>query len=486
MDLNERNYAGDHVVVGSLEVLGSIKGNGVTEIRRNVALVQQQAEQIAKKQNIYWETLSDDGVISPIEKQMLLKEVKSIQNSYAAIYAQAVSLDLDATRLFLDYKAVYEDLYSYLYNNLKLFDDMTVATDINDREAFNSYFSRYYYDESFILLALSKGILATIDIRVLENLNEEGDEGEVAIYKGGLYQYTDGQWENVLTGFYKGALEKAPDVKREGDFFLSSKDYIEALYINGKPLYINGDLFGIKIYQKGWIYYWEDGEWRTDRNRNSHRYYEAMTDVIFVTGELPEIFKTEMAKVNTGNLYKGRQTVAPPNPAEGEWFVYSGNSTGRWHKSSVYRRTNGEWEELSPTQSQYRQYYMTALEDILFLNETNNAYFAAIFAQSFFSNDATIGSLSTKTIYLREGGYIQSDIGEYIQEIAGLRIDGEGNIDANGDTHIGGFCVIDGITTIGGNTTIGGVCNVDKLHFNRAYSPNDTGFVNGDVWMVEV
>ena len=401
MDLNERNYAGDHVVVGSLEVLGSIKGNGVTEIRRNVALVQQQAEQIAKKQNIYWETLSDDGVISPIEKQMLLKEVKSIQNSYAAIYAQAVSLDLDATRLFLDYKAVYEDLYSYLYNNLKLFDDMTVATDINDREAFNSYFSRYYYDESFILLALSKGILATIDIRVLENLNEEGDEGEVAIYKGGLYQYTDGQWENVLTGFYKGALEKAPDIKREGDFFLSSKDYIEALYINGKPLYINGDLFGIKLYQKGWIYYWEDGRWRTDWNRNSHRYYEAMTDVIFVTGELPEIFQIQMTRSNPGNIYQGRLEVPPADPIEGMWFVYSGSTTGRWHKSSVYRRTNGEWEELSPTQSQYRQYYMTALEDILYLNEASDSYYAAIFAQSLFANDATIGSLSTNALNVK-------------------------------------------------------------------------------------
>ena len=40
--------------------------------------------------------------------------------------------------------------------------------------------------------------------------------------------------------------------------------------------------------------------------------------------------------------------------------------------------------------------------------------------------------------------------------------------------------------TIGGNTTIQGVCNVDKLHFARTYSPSDTGFINGDVWVVSV
>ena len=484
MNLNERNYAGDHVVVGSLEVLGSVKGGGITEIRRNVDMVQQQAEQIARKQNAFWETLSADGVISPVEKQMLLKEFKSIQNSYGAIHAQAASLDLDNTQLFLDYKATYEDLQSYLYISLKLFDDMNASTDINDRDEFNAYFTRYYYDENFIMLALSKGILASVDIRILESLDESGDEEEVAIYRGGLYQYVNGEWTNVLTGLYRGALEAAPVAPRENEFFLSSKDYVEAFYINGEPLYINGEQFGIKLYQKGWIYYYEDGKWHTDYDRNSHRYYEAMTDVIYITGELPEIFKTEIAKMNTGNLYKGRQLVAPQNPQPGEWFVYAGSTTGDWHKSSVYRYEDGDWEELSPTLSQYRQYYMTALEDILYLNETNNGYFAAIFSQSLFANDATINSLATKTIYLREGGYIQSDIEEYEPQTTGLLIDSAGNIDANGDTHIAGKVaigvnlkdsnnnyesdfenydvVIGGHTKIGGNVDFTGSINTQK------------------------
>ena len=36
------------------------------------------------------------------------------------------------------------------------------------------------------------------------------------------------------------------------------------------------------------------------------------------------------------------------------------------------------------------------------------------------------------------------------------------------------------------NSTITAVCNVDKLHFNRSYSPSATGFVDGDIWMVEL
>ena len=53
MNLNERNYAGDHVVVGSLEVLGDIKGGNIKQIRRNIELIQQQAEVINRTQERY-------------------------------------------------------------------------------------------------------------------------------------------------------------------------------------------------------------------------------------------------------------------------------------------------------------------------------------------------------------------------------------------------------------------------------------------------
>ena len=145
MNLNERNYAGDHVVVGSLEVLGDVKGGNITQIRRNIDLIQQQTEVVMRQQNRYWEELSSDSIITPLEKQQLLKEVKSIQNSYTAIYTQALSVGQESSSYVQDYIATYNDLYSYLYTTLHLFDDMESATDIENRQTFNTKFYNYYY-----------------------------------------------------------------------------------------------------------------------------------------------------------------------------------------------------------------------------------------------------------------------------------------------------------------------------------------------------
>lgn len=56
-----------------------------------------------------------------------------------------------------------------------------------------------------------------------------------------------------------------------------------------------------------------------------------------------------------------------------------------------------------------------------------------------------------------------------------------GLIDVDAIKATAGF--FDNITV--SNSTITAVCNVDKLHFNRTYSPSATGFVDGDVWMVQ-
>ena len=39
MNLNERNYAGDHLVVGSLEVLGDVKSANMQQIKNNLEQV---------------------------------------------------------------------------------------------------------------------------------------------------------------------------------------------------------------------------------------------------------------------------------------------------------------------------------------------------------------------------------------------------------------------------------------------------------------
>ena len=477
MTLNERNYAGDHVVVGSLEVLGDVKGGSITQIKRNIDLVQQQAEAAIKTQNRYWEELSSDSVITPIEKQQLLKEFKSIQNSYAAIYTQAVSVGQEASQYVQDYIAAYDDLYAYLYTTLKLFNDMESSTDIENRTTFNTKFYNYYYDESFVLVALSKGLLNSVSIRVLSSLLEAGTEGEVGLYHGGLYQYTNGHWKNVTTGNYKGALS-APPVAEEDAFFLASEDFIivEELYINDEQLIINGDTLGVtRLYKQGYIYYCRDGLWYEEQDRTNYLYVAAFADVLNITGELPQIFQDAIdnlqAQINNNKIpkYRGVSASNPATPIEGDYFVYSGTTTATRRNSDIYQYQSGEWVRLDPLLSQNSTYYMQALDDILQLNNANDGYFAALFAQALFANNAFLNAVFTKILTLRgPNGYIQSEnYDPQDPESTGFRIDYEGDADFNGNTHIAGKVAIgvplSGNTDfntydviIGGNSKFGG------------------------------
>ena len=459
MNLNERNYAGDHVIVGSLEVLGDVKGGGITEIRRNVDLIQQQTETMGRKQDEYWKELSSDGVITPLEKQQLLKEMRSITQSQAAIVLQARSVGMEGSQFVQDYLAVYNDLYSYLYTTLKIFDDMEMNTDIPDRDTFNSYFTSYYYDESFVYIALSKGLLNSLSITVLSSLTDPGTEGEIGLYRGNLYQYVDGAWKHVATGDYKGALTSLP-AAIEDSFFLAADDFILTvpLYVNDEPFYVNSYEFGInRLFRKGYIYYCKNGGWREEPDKTNYRYVAAFADVLNVTGELPQIFQDALDDLQDqiDNIsfpsYRGASNVDPLNPTEGDYYVYSGTTTSVRRRSDIYKYTNGDWQRLDPLESQNSTYYMQALEDILALNNADNGYFAALFAETLFGNNAFLYALSTKILTLRTGGYIQSEnYNPGDPDTPGMRIDHDGNIDANGDTHIGGICVIDGDATIGG------------------------------------
>ena len=474
MTLNERNYAGDHMVVGSLEVLGNINSAGITEIRRNVDLIQKQTEMAYRQQNEYWKELSSDGVITPLEKQQLLKEMRSITQSQAAIVLQARSVGMEGSQFVQDYLAVYNDLYSYLYTTLKLFDDMEMSTEIPDRATFNGYFTSYYYDESFVYIALSKGLLNSLNITVLSSLSDEGTEGELGLYKGNLYQYTDGEWKHVATGDYKGALTSLPTAQQDS-FFLAADDFIlvEALYVNDEPLYVNSYELGVnRLYRKGYIYYCQDGKWYEESDKTNYRYVAAFADVLNITGELPQVFQDALddlqEQINELDFptYKGLSNIDPLNPTEGDFYVYSGTTTAVRRKSDIYRYENGDWVRLDPLESQNSTYYMQALQDILTLNNSDNGYFAALFAQALFANNAFLYALSTKILTLREGGYIQSENYDTDNpETEGFRLDHDGNIDANGDTHIAGNVAI-GVplknnpdfsmynTVIGGNTLL--------------------------------
>lgn len=498
----QNNMADQDLIVRSIKVLESIDGGGMKEIRQDIERVRQNTSIQIKQQEEYWKSLSDDGVITTIEKQSLKREMENIRQSFGAVTQQAASFGY-TNPILQDYVNTYNALYEYIYETLALFDDMTTDTEISDRDTFNEYFSNYFFLENFILLAITKGVLDTLQFRVLESLNEPGTEGETALYHGGLYQYTDGRWKSVSTGNYKGAKSELPAAE-EDSFFLASETFImtDILIVNGTELLVNGEeLMLSHPYIKGYIYYVEDGIWNVEEDKTNWRYAAAFADVLNVTGELPQIFQDGLdalqAQIDavSGNLtdeinardrqytilngaivqigkntaeivarinaeledqqdqingkishlpqYFGGRNTLPENPQEGDWFTWTGGNLDPWYTGKVYKYTEGAWSgALDATNVANRSYFMLALEDILRTQAAGAGYFSTVFAESFFANSASLDNLAVKTIYIRGNGTLQSDTLYYTYQRAGLQIKSNGDIDANGDTHIAGKVAI--------------------------------------------
>ena len=502
MKTYENNMADQALVVKRLTVLESAEGGAFKEIKQNVEAVRKQTNVISRQQEEYWKTLSDDGIITPIEKQSLLRESKNIDRSFAAITQQAATLGI-ASAILDDYVDTYDALHAYLFTTLKLFDDMQSETQIDDRDTFNQYFSSYYFSENFVLLAITAGILDTIDFRVLQSLTEPGEEGETAIYHGALYQYVNGQWKNVTTGAYKGPRTELPADEEEA-FFIVSESFTmsESLIVNDEELLVNSDtLLVTHTYLKGYIYYFQAGTWHPEWDKTNWRYAAAFADVLNITGELPQIFQdgldaiqanldaavltledeiaakqgqytiiggemvliddllpqiiddyneqqTEIdSKVSHLPVYFGGTSVAPGNPQEGDFYLFTGSGE---NNCKVRRYHNAAWEWLDPSNTNYRNYYMMALEDILANSGAGTATFSNAFAQNFWAACANMNTLDVQTIFLRNNGAIQSSNLTYSEEDVGLRIDSDGNIDANGNTHIKGKVAIG--VPLSGNT----------------------------------
>lgn len=483
----ENNMADQVLVVKSLKVLDKVDGGAFKEIKQNVEAVKKQTNVISRQQDEYWKTLSDDGIITPIEKQSLLRESKNIDRSFAAITQQAATLGI-ASAILEDYVATYNALRTYLFTTLKLFDDMQSETNIDDRDTFNAYFSGYYFSENFVLLAITAGILETIDFRVLQSLTEPGEEGETAIYHGALYQYVNGEWKNVTTGAYKGPQTELPPDEEEA-FFIVSESFLMAdvLIVNDEELLVNNDTLLIShTYQKGYIYYFQNGTWHPEWDKTNWRYAAAFADVINITGELPQLFQDGLDAIQANlddavlsleeeiaakqgqytiiggqmvliddllpqiiDEYNSQQTeidskishlpqyyaiTAPQNPQQGDFYLYLGEDA---HYGFIRRYNNGAWEWLDPELPQYSSYYSMAMNEIFEYEKDNPDVKLKFWAKNFWSICSHIDDLDVQVIKLRDNGSIQSDGLTYSQETRGLRIDQDGNLDANGNTHLG-------------------------------------------------
>lgn len=486
----ENNMADQDVVVHSLRVLSEIKNPALSQLKRDLNTQQTSAQALAIKQEKFYKSLSDDGIISPMEKKIVQREMESIATSYTALYTQAVAEHYETAPFFQDYMATYAALRNYIYSTLHLFDDMDADTEV-DRDEFNSYFSAYYYDENFAIVSMTVGVITDLGFKILESLEDEGEEGEVGIYRGMLYQYIDGEWKLINKELYYGKSAVLPP-ELEGRYFLCTDNVLlyDVLYANDDPLELNGEMLEVGgTYEKGIIYVYEDHHWQRKEPDEDYRYLVALGDYYSVKDKLPDIMKAEVesiARDAVGSTYYGPLTVPPVSPHENDFFLYAGETSGetppRWVFASLYMYKNSEWVRLDEAIAQNQKYYMEALQDILSITASTSGYFSTVFCNAFFANQAAMNSLSTKVIYLNTGGALRSEETAYIQNEQGLLIDADGNIDANGDTHIGGNCIIDGNAEIRTSGLIQGDLNITgEANFSGRTRITGDALFSGDI-----
>lgn len=142
--LQQENLADKELVVGSIKVLGSMSGGGTEKVRENIEMLQNTVKTQAAKTENYWESLTKDGIISPIEKKQLKKEYEGIDQTHTVLLQQAEAKGIDMSKEVIEYDTAFEELKNYLFVQLQLFQKMTEPTTIESAEVFNSYYSTYF------------------------------------------------------------------------------------------------------------------------------------------------------------------------------------------------------------------------------------------------------------------------------------------------------------------------------------------------------
>lgn len=496
------NNAENHLIVGSIEVLGDIKGSTMQTIRRNVETLQTQYKAISGRTKDYWSDLSNDNLITPVEKLMLKKEFETIEVTHAALMSEARSEGIEELSSIIAYENAYNALRYYLYTTLKLFDEMSENTEIADREVFNGYYSDYYASENFVQTALAIGTVGSIDILVVSNLNFEGTEEQVVIYNGELYQYLNGHWKKLGFNGYCGVLSATPANETEGFYFLARNNFSgivklvspEGMYIVGpedKILGIQQDFDGAYIYEC------INKQWVKVADKNDNRYVACLFDYYLLTGQFPPIIQGELDNI-TEELdeklehvpeYLGARDTIPAIAFEGDWFLWSGatitSGTITLQKGYIYKYTKNvteeyfTWEQLNPADTHNSTYYMGCLDDILTLTDViAMGTFGVIFASAFFGHSATIDALKTKTIVLTgEDGLIKSELytaGSTTQK--GFVLKADGTLDCVKGTFQS--CDITGNATIGGNATFYGIINSGPFYISPEDPSSETFEIN--------
>ena len=179
MILQQNDRSGEKLIVGSLEVIQDFKTAGLTRIESKIDMLDNKMTTERLKQNDYWSKLSDDNVLTPVEKKELNTELTAEATAYAAIIAEAEKAGATNTPEVQAYKDAYALLLNYVYNQLKCFDDPTACTDILDKDTFNKIFADYY--------KAKEAAIARIDLEKAKSAAHEIAKDEIDLDHKGEY-----------------------------------------------------------------------------------------------------------------------------------------------------------------------------------------------------------------------------------------------------------------------------------------------------------
>ena len=151
MNLKSKDRSSEALTVGSLNVLGKLENGALNSIHTHLQSSDaQQSKIIADIEKLY-ENISADGVITANEKQILKKEVGIIETEYPIILQKAQNAKKSKSEINA-FKVAFKALRDYLFIDLKIFDEMSEALDV-DREVFNKKFADYYKSRAALQVA---------------------------------------------------------------------------------------------------------------------------------------------------------------------------------------------------------------------------------------------------------------------------------------------------------------------------------------------
>lgn len=174
MNLRSNDKSSEALTVGSLNVLGKLENGALNSIHTHLKSSDaQQSKIIADIEKLY-ENISADGVITANEKQILKKEVGIIETEYPIILQKAQNAKKSESEINA-FKVAFKALRDYLFIDLKIFDEMSEALDV-DREVFNKKFADYYKSRAVLQVASDAenylSFPTDIDILSLFNFDE--------------------------------------------------------------------------------------------------------------------------------------------------------------------------------------------------------------------------------------------------------------------------------------------------------------------------